>query len=149
MRIYCSVDLNINSARGSSGRCLKNTKMSSTPQRNYHQIYNISRTWSQKLKCFLSRLAVVFVQSIEAWCQVEKEYVDGASLTGDAPTTSEWSPILLPTKVSYIRGFVVCIALCLTHPLNPVRYQAITCTNAGISWIGSMGLKFGEIWIKI
>ena len=28
-------------------------------------------------------------------------------LTGDAPTTSEWSTILLPTQVSYIRGLTV------------------------------------------
>ena len=44
----------------------------------------------------LSCLAGVFAQSIEARCLVENEYVVGAVLTGDAPTTSEWS-ILLPT----------------------------------------------------
>ena len=52
-----------------------------------------------KLKCFSSRLAVVFVQSIEARCQVKHEDVVGATPTGDAPTTSEWSAILLLTKV--------------------------------------------------
>ena len=41
-----------------------------------------------KLNCALSRLAVVFAQSIEARCQVEDEDVVGAALTGDAPTTS-------------------------------------------------------------
>ena len=46
-----------------------------------------------KLKCFLSRLAVVFVQYIEAKCWVENEDVDGAAPTGSAPTTSEWSTI--------------------------------------------------------
>ena len=55
-----------------------------------------------KLKCFLSRLAVVFAQSIEARCYVENEDVVGAAPTGDAPTTSEWSSILLPTKVRLI-----------------------------------------------
>ena len=44
----------------------------------------------------------VFVQSIEAGCQVENEDVVGAAPTGDAPTTSEWSTILLPTKVRLI-----------------------------------------------
>ena len=53
----------------------------------------------RKLKCLSSRLAVVFAQSIEARCWVENEDVVGAAPTGDAPTTSEWSTILLPTKV--------------------------------------------------
>ena len=42
---------------------------------------------------FSSRLVVVFAKSIEATCKVENE---------DAPTTSEWSTILLPTKVRLI-----------------------------------------------
>ena len=56
-----------------------------------HQIKNF--------KCFLPRLAVVFAQSIEARHQVENEDVVGAAPTGDAPTTSEWSTILLPARV--------------------------------------------------
>ena len=55
-----------------------------------------------KLRCFLSRLSVVFVQSIETRCQVENEDVVGAAPTGDAPTTSEWSTILLTFKVRLI-----------------------------------------------
>ena len=55
-----------------------------------------------KLKCFLSRLAVVFVQYIEAKCYMENEDVVVAVPTGDAPTTSEWSTIQLPTKVCLI-----------------------------------------------
>ena len=46
-----------------------------------------------KHKCFSSLLAVVFAQTSEARCEVENE---------DAPTTSEWSTILLPTKVRLI-----------------------------------------------
>ena len=38
-----------------------------------------------KLKCFSSRLAVVFTQFIEAMCKVENEDVAGAAETGDAP----------------------------------------------------------------
>ena len=49
--------------------------------------------------------AVVFAQSIEVRCQVENVDLVGAAPTGDAPTTSDWSTILLPTKVSYIRGW--------------------------------------------
>ena len=56
----------------------------------------------QKLKCFSSRLAVVFAQCIEAKCQVESEDAVGAAPTGDAPTTSEWSTILLATKMRLI-----------------------------------------------
>ena len=44
-----------------------------------------------KFKYFLSRLAVVFVQYIEAKCWVENEDVVDAAPTGDAPTTVEWS----------------------------------------------------------
>ena len=55
-----------------------------------------------KLKCFSSRLVVVFAQSIEARCLVENEDVIGAPPIGDAPATSEWSTILLPTMVQLI-----------------------------------------------
>ena len=55
-----------------------------------------------KLQYSSPRLAVVFAQSNEARCQVENEDVVGAAPTGDAPTTSEWLTILLPTKVRLI-----------------------------------------------
>ena len=51
-------------------------------------------------KCVSSRLAVAFAQSTEPRRKVEYEDVVGAARTGDAPTTSEWPAILLPTKVS-------------------------------------------------
>ena len=44
----------------------------------------------------------VFAESLEARCQVENEDVVGAAPTGDAPTISEWSTILLPTQVRLI-----------------------------------------------
>ena len=50
-----------------------------------------------KLKCSLPGLAVVFAQYNEARCYVGNEDVVGAAPTGDAPTASEWSTILLPT----------------------------------------------------
>ena len=55
-----------------------------------------------KLRWFSSRLAVVYAQSTEAKCLVDNEEVVGAAPTGDAPTTSELSTILLPTKVRLI-----------------------------------------------
>ena len=68
---------------------------------DYSQISNL-RQQLPKLKCFSSRLAVVFAQSIGARYQVENEDVVGAAPTGDAPTTFELSTILLPTKVHLI-----------------------------------------------
>ena len=53
------------------------------------QSSNMSRTKSQKRKCFSPRLAVVFAQSFEARSRMKMSRV-GASSTGDAPTTSEW-----------------------------------------------------------
>ena len=52
--------------------------------------------------CFSSRLAVVFAESIKAMCYVRNEDVVGAPPVGVAPTTSELSTILLPTKVPLI-----------------------------------------------
>ena len=68
----------------------------------YRQVSNIRRSKSKNLKRFSSRLAVVCAQSIEARCWVENEDVVGAVPTGDAPTTSEWSTILLPIKARLI-----------------------------------------------
>ena len=47
-------------------------------------------------------LAAVFAESLKARYKLENEDVVGAAPTGDAPTTSEWSTILLPTKVPLI-----------------------------------------------
>ena len=54
------------------------------------------------LKWLSSRHAVVSAHYIEARCSVENEDVVGAAPTGDAPTTSEWWTIVLPTKVQLI-----------------------------------------------
>ena len=59
-----------------------------------------SRTWRQRTGVkTLSHPPTLFAQSIEAKCKLENEDVVGVAPTGDAPTTSEWSTILLPTKV--------------------------------------------------
>ena len=64
----------------------------------YRKISSINRTKSR----FLYPRVVAFAQSIEAMCLVENEDVVGAAPIGDAPTTSELSTILLPTKVRLI-----------------------------------------------
>ena len=91
-----------------------------------------------KLKCFLSHLAVVFAQSIEARCLVENEDVVGAAPTGNAPTTSELSTILLPNKVLLILeiwwfiGFTpyVCLSIRLSVP-----HGCQLCGSLHVSWI--------------
>ena len=67
----------------------------------YHQTSN-KRHQIPKLKCFLVHFAVYFAQSTEARCSVENEDAVGTAPAGDAPTASEWSTILMPTKVSLI-----------------------------------------------
>ena len=55
-----------------------------------------------KLKFFSSRLVLPLSQSIKAMRSVDNEDVVGAAPTGDAPTTSEWSAMLLPHEVRLI-----------------------------------------------
>ena len=76
----------------------------------YRQTSNI-RHQIPKLKCILTRLAVVFAQFIE----VENKNVVGAVPTGDAPTTSEWSTILLPSKVHFILKVWGYTSICETN----------------------------------
>ena len=84
----------------------------------YCQISNISFTKCQNFNVS----GLFFVQSIEARCQVEHEDVVGAAQTGDAPTTSEWPTILLPTKVPLnIRD--------LTITLVCKQWRNISCIN--------------------
>ena len=68
------------------------------------KVSNIRHTKSQNLNDSRLVLEIVFTQSIEAGYKVENhdEDVVGATPTGDAPTTSEWSTILLPTKVRLV-----------------------------------------------
>ena len=110
-----------------------------------------------KLKCISSPLTVVCAQSIETSCLVENEDVVGAVPTGDAPTTSEWSIIVLPYKVfHYIRGFTVRepaepayqitrIVYCLhgyaifpnePHTITRDRWNNINLFNTGSSYCG-------------
>ena len=66
---------------------------------NYRQTSNISHTISQNLNVSLSPCSCICPIH---WSQVENEDVVGAAPTGDAPTTPEWSTILLPTQVPLI-----------------------------------------------
>ena len=65
----------------------------------YLQVSNTVRTKFQLLKdSRTSCLAAIFAESLE----VENEDAIGAAPTSDAPTTSEWSTIVLPTNVRLI-----------------------------------------------
>ena len=66
----------------------------------YRQVYNIRRTKSQHLKDSRTVLRLSLPNPLKP--DVENEDVVGAAPTGDAPTTSEWSTILLPTRVRLI-----------------------------------------------
>ena len=77
----------------------------------YRKISNISCTNHKNLNVshivlqlslpgtYNTQYVPVFTQSIEDRYQVEDEDVVGAAPTGDAPTTSDRSEMLLPTKV--------------------------------------------------
>ena len=62
----------------------------------WHNAYTISHIDSRVIVTVVHGLAVIFAQSIEAGCQVRNEDVVGAVLTGNVPSTSECSTILLP-----------------------------------------------------
>ena len=69
------------------------------PDENYRQI---SRVWyikSQNLNVSRLILQLLLPNPLKA---CENEDVVGAAPSGDAPATSEWSTILLPTKVRTI-----------------------------------------------
>ena len=75
-----------------------------------------------KYKWVWSRFAVASAQSIEPRGYVENEDVVRAAPIGDAPTTSKWSTITLPTEVQLI--------------LEVLRY----CQFSPTKWTGAGGL---------
>ena len=68
----------------------------------YRQVSNIRRTKSQPLKDACTVLRLSLPNPLKPDVKSGNEDVAGAAPTGDAPTTSEWSTILLPTKVRLI-----------------------------------------------
>ena len=69
---------------------------------DYRQVSNIRRTKSQHLNVSHTVLRLSLENPLKPDIEVENEDVVGAAPTGDAPTTSEWSTSLLPTKVRLI-----------------------------------------------
>ena len=68
----------------------------------YRQLSNISRTQSPNINVSRLVLQLSLPNPLKPGCWVENEDVVGAAPTGDAPTTSEWSTIVLPTKACLI-----------------------------------------------
>ena len=68
----------------------------------YRKISCISHIKSQNINVSRLVLLLYIAQSIETRYWVANGDVVGAAPTGDAPTISEWSTILLPTKVRLI-----------------------------------------------
>ena len=84
------------------------------------------RTKSRNLTVF--RHTFVFAQYIEAKCWVDNEDVVGAVPAGDGPTTSEYSTMLLLTKVRLIleiSWYFIIIALATYHVAR-ATYTAFT-----------------------
>ena len=72
------------------------------PPKTYRRTSNIRH--NKSFKCFSFRLAVCLCP--HHWSQVlSNEDVVGAAPTSDAPNTSEWSKILLPTDICLILEF--------------------------------------------
>ena len=88
----------------------------------------------------LKWLAVI-AQSIEAMCSIKNEDVVGIVPTGDAPTTSEWSIILLPAKVRLAFKTTHCISRKIRHmywsKINGDRkiYMKTFSSISGISFL--------------
>ena len=64
----------------------------------YRKVSNIRRTKSLNVNAFRLVLQLSLPNPLKPRVEVENEDVVGAAPTGDAPTTSEWSTILLPTN---------------------------------------------------
>ena len=69
--------------------------------KHYRKTSSINLTKSQNLNVSCIILQLSSLNPLKP-CEVETEDVVGAAPTGDAPTTSELSTILLPTKVRLI-----------------------------------------------
>ena len=67
--------------------------------RTYHKISNTRCTKSPNLNVSCLILQFSLCNLLKPGVKVKNEDVVGAALIGDAPTTSKWSTIPLPTKV--------------------------------------------------
>ena len=94
---------------------------------NYHQIPNIRHTKSQNLN--VSHLVR---------CYLENEDIIGAVPTGEVPTTSEWSTILLPTMVHVILEVWQCLWMkngvylqwrLIVYMMCPMKYVRRMCMH--------------------
>ena len=87
---------------------IPNQSQLNTTNRNPYACFLCISNINPKLQWFSDRFAVVSTQYIEVRYLVENEDVVGAAPTCEAPTASEWSTILLPTKdAPYIRDLTV------------------------------------------
>ena len=90
---------------------------------DYRQVSNISRTKIQNLNVSRRVLLLSLCNILKPGVKFEYEDVVGAAPPGDATTKSEWSTIVLPTKVRLIRGFNVYLETIFTIELWIFVYQ--------------------------
>ena len=114
---------------------------SAVPSSLYYKLHQIPT-----LKRFSYCLVAIFAESLEARCQVENEDVVGAAPIGDAPTTSEWSTILLPTKVRLVlRGFMVNLPWLIHFSLHANRLSGVKRLQLQIIWTCQVGACWDRV----
>ena len=72
-------------------------------------------------------------------CNVYDVHDETKSALGTFPSLTHW----------HISASMNCVIIGSGNGLSPVQRQAITCTNAALLWIGTLGTHFSEIRIKI
>ena len=99
-------------------------------EQKYCQTSTIRHTKSQNLIASRLVLQLSLTNPLKPYVKVKNEDVVGAVPTGNASTTSEWSTILLPTMVPYIRGLTVSLLTHWSYCAKPSRHpqgQAVQC----------------------
>ena len=111
---------------------------------NYLKSSNIRRTQSRNLHVSHLALQLSSPQSTEARCEVENKDAFGV---GAAPTTSEWSASLLPSKVRlileawrYVTFSTRFVCVQTNKPVNSLKPECL-CTR-----IGQLYKNKGKFW---
>ena len=111
----------------------------------YRQVSNIKRTKSQHLKDSRTVLRLSLPNPLKP-DEVENEDVVGAAPTGDAPTTSEWSTILLPTRVRLILKTLRYTQICCMKKQSCESFFCISHIECKIAEAKISRQFFKEIW---
>ena len=115
-------------------------------KKTYRQIPNIRHTKSRNLTDSRLVLQLAFPNPLKPG-YVENEDVVGAAQTGDAPTTSEWSTILLSTKVCLMLEVQSSrMDFTLRLPIGRRKHQMIIILTNPTSDIWNLRLTWQTCW---